>query len=631
MAITFIYKISTTGNQSLDYDMNDKTASVQKKDDSEKSLDYVLRDKREQDFSLSKEYIDRMKKYVTFNEDGTITFKTISSYQNIVNPENVHREFADLRNRFANVGRKKGTVLQYCIVQNFGEEVSPEVANEIGRKFAEKYLSDYQVVISTHINTGYVHNHIEFNATNLKGKNYNDCRQSIADIRKVSDALCEEYGLEVLEATREFNYVRYKDANGVDKIYEPTPRKNEHKEGEVSRKTSYLNTELYRSGVENTATHIQILKKDMDRFIPYATSYEDFLSMMQEVGYSISSKTKSGAWKAHITFKLEDWQKGVRDSNVGEEYEREALTERIRTYSHGMRDLLEFQEESSTITLSTSRGEEGQNGAEYSYGKINIDSIDEEFYRKKRASEQREETRRRYEIERLIIKDTKTANRELSALLGKAMRPQKDARVVLSNNKRTQYYIDRINNGLKTLKFVEDNNIKSIQQMNDVVRSMSEKRNQIYENAKQIKSALQLANKEIDRIQRYNVLKKSIETKSSNPTMYPDYMLTEYQNDVAILKTLESTLKEHKLFTEEQQKQFTEKVNDYTHRYEVMMKALEKVSRQISDYDDTIFNLSMIGKRMDNRYEEEIKAYNEMKQEFKSDRQKKEATSSVIE
>lgn len=363
--------------------------------------------------------------------------------------------------------------------------------------------------------------------------------------------------------------LRFRDTEGKEKIYEPIPRKNAHKEGEYSEKNSYLNTELYKSGVENTESHKAVLKKDIDRFLPHADSYDALISMLESVGYKVSAKTKDGGWRAHITFKLEGWQKGIRDSSLGEDYERRHITEVIS--SRKMEPIPKKNE---------------------------ADKVQSE-------------------IDKLLIQDNQRLNQELTEHLKTAMRPQKDARVAESNNKRTQYFIDRINGGLRTLKFVEDNNIHTIQQMNDAVRSMSEKTAQIYENAKAIKAAILIANKEAERIHRYNSLKASIEANASDFAGNQEYMLIEYRSDMAVLKALEATLKEHKLLLPEQQQEFETKLNEYTHRYEVMMKALVKVNNQISTYDDAIYNLTMMNQRMDGRYDKELQAYRNMKDEFK--------------
>ena len=53
------------------------------------------------------------------------------------------------------------------------------------------------------------------------------CHETYNRIRSVSDRLCDEYGLSVLENTREQKLIKWEDKDGVTRYYEPTDRKNE--------------------------------------------------------------------------------------------------------------------------------------------------------------------------------------------------------------------------------------------------------------------------------------------------------------------------------------------------------------------------------------------------------------------
>lgn len=57
---------------------------------------------------------------------------------------------------------KTGGVQGFHLVQSFAAgEVTPELAHQIGLEFAGQLLREkYQAVISTHLNTGHIHNHI---------------------------------------------------------------------------------------------------------------------------------------------------------------------------------------------------------------------------------------------------------------------------------------------------------------------------------------------------------------------------------------------------------------------------------------------------------------------------------------
>ena len=97
--------------------------------------------------------------------------------------------------------RKKDGVLAYHGYQSFKEgEVTPDIAHEIGVKFAEEMFKDYEVVVATHQNTNHIHNHFIINSVSFKsGKKYNNNLTNISKIRHISDSLCSEYGLSVLD------------------------------------------------------------------------------------------------------------------------------------------------------------------------------------------------------------------------------------------------------------------------------------------------------------------------------------------------------------------------------------------------------------------------------------------------
>ena len=89
----------------------------------------------------------------------------------------------------------------YHIIQSFRPgEVTPELALEIAKEFANAYLSDYQVVIGTHVDKDHIHSHILFNSVNyFTGEKYHaSTRDYYRQIRKISDRLCREHGLSVI-------------------------------------------------------------------------------------------------------------------------------------------------------------------------------------------------------------------------------------------------------------------------------------------------------------------------------------------------------------------------------------------------------------------------------------------------
>ncbi|MDL2237887.1 relaxase/mobilization nuclease domain-containing protein [Christensenellaceae bacterium OttesenSCG-928-K19] len=102
----------------------------------------------------------------------------------------------------------------YHIIQSFAPgEVTPELAHQIGVEYAHRFLSDYEVVIGTHLDRGHFHNHILINSVSCKtGKKFHINKQEFHEkLRGISDELCRKYGLSVIEHKddREMSYGEY--------------------------------------------------------------------------------------------------------------------------------------------------------------------------------------------------------------------------------------------------------------------------------------------------------------------------------------------------------------------------------------------------------------------------------------
>ena len=83
----------------------------------------------------------------------------------------------------------------FHLVQSFAAgEVSPELAHQIGLEFADRLLGGhFQAVVSTHLNTKCVHNHIVWNSVSMKtGRKYRSNEKSyVTGVRRISDEQCK--------------------------------------------------------------------------------------------------------------------------------------------------------------------------------------------------------------------------------------------------------------------------------------------------------------------------------------------------------------------------------------------------------------------------------------------------------
>ena len=119
-------------------------------------------------------------------------------------PETAINEFMLYRQEyFENTGREiENEVLVYHARQAFKpDEITPEEANEIGKELASRMTDDqFAYVVATHIDKHHIHNHIIIYSTDLDAQHkYRDVKQSAKDLAEISDSLCREHGLSVIQ------------------------------------------------------------------------------------------------------------------------------------------------------------------------------------------------------------------------------------------------------------------------------------------------------------------------------------------------------------------------------------------------------------------------------------------------
>ena len=204
--------------------------------------------------------------------------------------ETAAREFEWTRKIAEQKGMNPVRIIARHVIQSFEiGEVTPELAHEIGKQFADEILGGkYEYVLTTHIDKNHVHNHLIFNAVDFVNYHaYKSYKRIYYDMRDVSDRLCKENGLSVIPPSQNkgMGYKEYTEAK---------------------RGTSWK----------------QKLKQTIDRLVITAKDYDDFLRLMQEAGYEI----KTGKY---ISFRAEGQERFTRSKTIGENYTEERIKERI--------------------------------------------------------------------------------------------------------------------------------------------------------------------------------------------------------------------------------------------------------------------------------------------------------------
>lgn len=81
------------------------------------------------------------------------------------------------------------------------EEVTPQLAHEIGVKLAKEMWGDrFEIIVTTHLDKEHLHCHFCFNSVSYRdGGKYNYSKAERKRMMDISDRLCREYGLSVIE------------------------------------------------------------------------------------------------------------------------------------------------------------------------------------------------------------------------------------------------------------------------------------------------------------------------------------------------------------------------------------------------------------------------------------------------
>lgn len=138
------------------------------------------------------------------DEKKTDQGKFISSY--MCAPETAAEEFLLSRQQYVlkHTDKVKNgkEVIAYQIIQSFKPgEISPEKANELGYELAMRFTKGkHAFVVSTHTDKEHIHNHIIYNAVDLNAdRKFRDFLRSGRAVQKLSDIICLENGLSVIE------------------------------------------------------------------------------------------------------------------------------------------------------------------------------------------------------------------------------------------------------------------------------------------------------------------------------------------------------------------------------------------------------------------------------------------------
>ena len=213
-------------------------------------------------------------------------------------PETTYQEFRNTKKLF----NKNDGSQYFHFVQSHpsGYDISPELALQIAREFAEKAFDGFQCVIACHTDAPHIHCHFIVNSVSCEdGHKFHSNKFTLKAMRELSDEICERHGVVTLDKSH-----------------------LEHKSKGVSPRE-------YHSGMKGESWKVDLINT-IDYAMRKAKSKKHFCWLMRQEGYSVKWQENH----KYITYTCPNGCR-ARDDKLHEEKYRKEMMERefkIRRY-----------------------------------------------------------------------------------------------------------------------------------------------------------------------------------------------------------------------------------------------------------------------------------------------------------
>ena len=195
----------------------------------------------------------------------------------------------DTKRRFGKLG---GNVAYHGYQSFVTGEVTPEEAHQIGLETARRmWGEEYEIVVTTHLNTDNIHNHIIVNSVSFKtGRKFENHIHDHIRLREISDEVCREHRKSVIPFS---HFYGNKKAHWI------------HQSGQL--------------------THRDILRKDVDEAISKCSTFQAMERYLKGLGYRFERDFRY----QYPSVKAEGWKRAVRLESLGEEYSKDSIRQKM--------------------------------------------------------------------------------------------------------------------------------------------------------------------------------------------------------------------------------------------------------------------------------------------------------------
>ena len=203
-------------------------------------------------------------------------------------------------------GKTSGNVAYHCYQSFKPGEVTPEQCHRLGVELAERMWGDkYQVLVATHLDRDHLHNHLVCCSVSfIDGKKFNDNKAAYTKLRRLSDEICLENGLSVIE-----------------KPLGKTPR------------------QIHFAEKNGEPTRYNLMREAIDNAIALSTNMPTFMNLMKQQGYVIAFNQN----RKYPTIRSVNSRKATRLFRLGDDYDVERIMQRIN--SNALDDVMRNRED----------------------------------------------------------------------------------------------------------------------------------------------------------------------------------------------------------------------------------------------------------------------------------------------
>lgn len=244
------------------------------------------------DKTIDKKYLDEdLRNAIEYAANSKKTDETM--YVSAINcpKQRAYECMMATKKRFGKMG---GNVAYHGYQSFVSGEVTPEEAHKIGVETARlMWGAEYEIVVTTHLNTDNIHNHFVVNSVSFKtGRKFENHIRDHIELRNISDSVCLKYDKSVIP----FDHF-------------------------------YGNKKAYWAKQSGGISHRDMLRKDLDEALKSSNSVKELEFYLSALGYKLIRSMNF----EHPSVIAVGWSRAIRLDSLGDGYSRENILERIES------------------------------------------------------------------------------------------------------------------------------------------------------------------------------------------------------------------------------------------------------------------------------------------------------------